>query len=58
MSISQKPFLNGLGSLSTMIIFLTLSLSIVTAAALDGSVKTLLPEKYGQVGAVPDYFFD
>ena len=35
-SISQKPFLNGLGLLLTIIIFWTHKLSIVTAAAFDG----------------------
>jgi hypothetical protein len=35
-SISQNPFLNGFGCLSTTIIFLILILSIVTAAAFDG----------------------
>ena len=34
--ISQKPFLNGFGSLSTTITFFTLRFSIVTLAALSG----------------------
>lgn len=42
MSMSQNPFLNGLGSLSTTMIFLTRSRSMVTAAALGGGIKTLL----------------